>query len=84
MRNIESIVKETKEGIISLEEIEKLGKIYSLGKAPLSIALGFGEVKITRYLAEASSSSSSICSFSADGRLWMPNFSLESECGIIR
>ncbi len=39
------------EGIISAEEIEKLGKIYSLGKAPLSIALGFGEVTITRYLA---------------------------------
>lgn len=39
------------EGIISLEEIEKLGKIYNLGKAPLSIALGFGEVTITRYLA---------------------------------
>lgn len=39
------------EGIISLEEIEKLGKIYCLGKAPLSIALGFGEVTITRYLA---------------------------------
>lgn len=39
------------EGIISLEEIEKLGKIYNLGKAPLSIALGFGEVTIPRYLA---------------------------------
>ena len=39
------------EEIVSLEEIEKLGKIYSLGKAPLSIALGFGEVTITRYLA---------------------------------
>ena len=39
------------EGIVSLEEIEKLGKIYNLGKAPLSIALGFGEVTITRYLA---------------------------------
>lgn len=38
------------EGIISLEEIEKLGKIYNLGKAPLSIALGFGEVTIPRYL----------------------------------
>ena len=39
------------EGIVSLEEVEKLGKIYNLGKAPLSIALGFGEVTITRYLA---------------------------------
>ena len=39
------------EGIISIDEIEKLGKIYGLGKAPLSIALGFGEITITRYLA---------------------------------
>ena len=39
------------EGIISTDEIEKLGKIYNLGKAPLSMALGFGEVTITRYLA---------------------------------
>lgn len=39
------------EGIISLEEIERLGKIYNLGKAPLSVGLGFGEVTITRYLA---------------------------------
>lgn len=39
------------EGIISTEEIGKLGKLYDLGKAPLSIALGFGEVTITRYLA---------------------------------
>ncbi len=39
------------ENIVTIEEIEKLGKIYSLGKAPLSIALGFGEVTITRYLA---------------------------------
>ena len=39
------------EDIVTTEEIEKLGKIYNLGKAPLSIALGFGEVTITRYLA---------------------------------
>lgn len=39
------------EDIITIEEIEKLCKIYCLGKAPLSIALGFGEVTITRYLA---------------------------------
>ena len=39
------------EGIITSEEIEKLGKIYCLGKTPLSIALGFGEITITRYLA---------------------------------
>ena len=39
------------EGIISIEEIEKLMKLYKIGKAPLSLALGFGEVTITRYLA---------------------------------
>lgn len=38
------------EGIISMEEIEKLLDIYHIGKAPLSLALGFGEVTITRYL----------------------------------
>lgn len=38
------------EGIISVDDIEKLMKIYKLGKAPLSLALGFGEVTITRYL----------------------------------
>jgi putative prophage ps3 protein 01 len=38
------------EGIISIDDIEKLMKIYKLGKAPLSLALGFGEVTITRYL----------------------------------
>lgn len=26
-------------------------KIYKIGKAPLSLALGFGEVTITRYLS---------------------------------
>lgn len=41
----------TMEGIISIEDIEKLMKIYKLGKAPLSLALGFGEVTISRYLA---------------------------------
>lgn len=37
-------------GIVSIDDIEKLMKIYKIGKAPLSIALGFGEVTITRYL----------------------------------
>lgn len=41
----------TAEGILSTEDIERLMKIYKLGKAPLSLALGFGEVTITRYLA---------------------------------
>lgn len=39
------------EGIVSIDDIEKLIKIYKLGKAPLSYALGFGEVTITRYLS---------------------------------
>lgn len=32
------------------EEIEALMSLYHLGKAPLSFALGFGEITITRYL----------------------------------
>ena len=39
------------EEIITVEDIERLMKIYNIGKAPLSLALGFGEVTITRYLA---------------------------------
>lgn len=38
------------EGIISVENIKKLMDIYCMGKAPLSLALGFGEVTISRYL----------------------------------
>ena len=38
------------ENIVSVDDIEKLIKIYKIGKAPLSLALGFGEVTITRYL----------------------------------
>lgn len=38
------------ENIISIEEIKKLMDIYHIGKAPLSLALGFGEVTISRYL----------------------------------
>ena len=33
-----------------MEDIEKLMKIYKIGKAPLSLALGFCEVTIPRYL----------------------------------
>ncbi|MBQ7016864.1 MAG: DUF4065 domain-containing protein [Firmicutes bacterium] len=40
-----------KENIVSVEEIEKLMDVYHIGKAPLSYALGFGEITITRYLA---------------------------------
>lgn len=38
------------EGIVSIADIEDLMKIYNIGKAPLSLALGFGEITITRYL----------------------------------
>ena len=38
------------EGLVLIDDIEKLMKIYKLGKAPLSLALGFGEVTIPRYL----------------------------------
>ena len=38
------------EGLVSIEDIEKLMKIYKIGKAPLSLALGFGEVTVPRYL----------------------------------
>lgn len=38
------------EGILSVEDIRKLMSLYRIGKAPLSLALGFGEVTISRYL----------------------------------
>lgn len=38
------------ESLVSVDDIEKLMKIYKIGKAPLSLALGFGEVTIPRYL----------------------------------
>lgn len=38
------------EQIISIEDMKKLMDIYHIGKAPLSLALGFGEVTISRYL----------------------------------
>lgn len=39
------------EGIVSVEDIYNLMEVYKIGKAPLSQALGFGEITITRYLA---------------------------------
>jgi putative zinc finger/helix-turn-helix YgiT family protein len=39
-----------KEGLIRIADIENLMKIYRLGKAPLSLALGFGEITVSRYL----------------------------------
>lgn len=41
----------TQEGIVSVEDIKNLMEVYKIGKAPLSLALGFGEITITRYIA---------------------------------
>ncbi len=51
-KNIQEIDEQYRaiEGLVSIEDIEKLMKIYKIGKAPLSLALGFGEVTIPRYL----------------------------------
>lgn len=38
------------EGLVTIEEIEKLMSIYKIGKEPLSLVLGFGQITITRYL----------------------------------
>lgn len=38
------------ENLVSIEDINKLIEVYNIGKAPLSLALGFGEITITRYL----------------------------------
>jgi uncharacterized phage-associated protein len=50
--NIKSIDEQYRkeEGLISVDDIKKLMDIYNIGKAPLSLALGFGEITITRYL----------------------------------
>lgn len=52
-RNIQEVDEQYRayEGIVSIDDIEKLMKIYKIGKAPLSLALGFGEVTITRYFS---------------------------------
>lgn len=39
------------EEIVTIDDIERLMKLYKIGKAPLSLTLGFGEVTIARYLA---------------------------------
>ena len=38
------------ENIVSTNDIQKLMAMYNIGKSTLSLALGFGEVTITRYL----------------------------------
>jgi len=39
------------ECLVTPKDIQDLMFIYDIGKAPLSLALGFGEITITRYLA---------------------------------
>lgn len=50
--NMQSIDRQYRqmENLVSIDDIKKLMEIYHLGKAPLSYALGFGEITITRYL----------------------------------
>lgn len=38
------------ENIVSIEDVNTIMDVYNIGKAPLSLALGFGEITITRYL----------------------------------
>lgn len=51
-RNIQEIDEQyrTAEALVSIDDIKKLMDVYKIGKAPLSLALGFGEVTIPRYL----------------------------------
>lgn len=50
--NIEEVDHQyrVKEDIVTIEDIKKLMRIYNIGKGPLSLALGFGEITISRYL----------------------------------
>ena len=45
-KNVQQIDEQYRaaEGLVLHEDIERLMKIYKIGKAPLSLALGFGEV----------------------------------------
>lgn len=51
-KNVQEIDEQYRfaEGLVSVEDIENLMMIYKIGKAPLSLALGFGEVTVPRYL----------------------------------
>ena len=40
-----------KTGLITVKEIEEIIDKYNIGKKPLSLVLGFGEITITRYLS---------------------------------
>ncbi|MDO4833450.1 MAG: DUF4065 domain-containing protein [Bacillota bacterium] len=52
-KNIQEIDSQYRaaENLITIDEIENLMKIYKIGKAPLSLVLGFGEVTIGRYIS---------------------------------
>lgn len=51
-KNVQEIDEQYRafEGLVTIEDIERLMKNYKIGKTPLSLALGFGEVTISRYL----------------------------------
>ncbi len=51
-KNIQEIDEQYRvvEGLVLADDIKKLMKIYKIGKAPLSLALGFGEATVPRYL----------------------------------
>lgn len=38
------------EELVTIDDIQTLMNIYNIGKAPVSLALGFGEITVTRYL----------------------------------
>lgn len=52
-KNIKEIDEQYRdyESLIKIEDIYKLMDIYKIGKEPLSLVLGFGQVTINRYLA---------------------------------
>lgn len=51
-RNVQEIDEQYRdyEGLVTKDDIMRLMEIYKIGKAPLSLAMGFGEITITRYL----------------------------------
>lgn len=49
IKEIDSQYRE-KENLITIEDINRLLKLYDIGKGPLALVLGFGEVTIKRYL----------------------------------
>lgn len=51
-KNVQEIDEQYRmaESLVSIADIEKLMTNYKIGKAPLSLALGFGEITIPRYL----------------------------------